>query len=130
MLWACVLLPRLALDAALRLNQRIFETTLDLILVVDRQGTIAQVSPSVETMGRRLEVLWRLRSPDRCPAIVVAGVRALLQHLGPGATEVEPVHVAKGAVLDPDVKPASHVAVANALYCSRPDVVSLPARRS
>ncbi len=61
-----------------------------------------RVSPSVETMGRRLEVLWRLRDPQRCPAVVVTGVRALLQRLGPGATTVEPVHVAKGAVLDPD----------------------------
>ena len=61
-----------------------------------------RVSPSVETMGRRLEVLWRLRSPERSPRIVVAGVRALLQHLGPEATEVEPVHVTKGAILDPD----------------------------
>jgi transcription-repair coupling factor (superfamily II helicase) len=61
-----------------------------------------RVSPSVETMGRRLQVLWRLRQPDRCPAIVVAGVRALLQQLGPDATTVEPVHITKGAVLDPD----------------------------
>ncbi len=61
-----------------------------------------RVSPSVETMGHRMEVLWRLRSPDRCPAIIVAGVRALLQRLGPGATEVDPIHVSKGAILDPD----------------------------
>ena len=61
-----------------------------------------RVSPSVETMGRRLEVLWRLRQPDRAPRVVVAGVRALLQHLGPGAAAVEPIHVTKGAVLDPD----------------------------
>jgi len=62
-----------------------------------------RVSPSVETMGRRLEVLWRLRDPDRMPAVVVAGVRALLQHLGPGAATIEPVRVRKGDVLDPDV---------------------------
>jgi len=61
-----------------------------------------RVSPSVETMGKRLEVLWRLRSPDSTPAIIVAGVRALLQHLGPGTTDVEPVEITKGAVLDPD----------------------------
>jgi transcription-repair coupling factor (superfamily II helicase) len=61
-----------------------------------------RVSPSVETMGRRLDVLWRLRSPDRCPAIVVAGVRALLQKLGPEATTIEPIVVRKGSVLDPD----------------------------
>jgi len=62
-----------------------------------------RVSPSVETMGRRLQVMWRLRNPDRCPAIVVTGVRALLQRLGPGTTAVDPVHITKGAVLDPDV---------------------------
>lgn len=61
-----------------------------------------RVSPSVETMGRRLEVMWRLRSPDNCPAIVVAGVRALLQKLGPGATTTEPIRVSKGAIIDPD----------------------------
>ncbi len=61
-----------------------------------------RVSPSVETMGHRLQVLWRLRSADRCPAIVVAGVRALLQRLGPGATTVEPIHLRKGVDLDLD----------------------------
>src|SRR4051794_2363298 len=61
-----------------------------------------RVSPSVETMGRRVEVLWRLRTPECAPAIVVAGVRALLQRLGPGATAIDPVRVAKGDVLDAD----------------------------
>ena len=61
-----------------------------------------RVSPSVETMGHRMEVLWRLRSADRCPAIIVAGVRALLQRLGPGTAEADPIHVSKGAILDPD----------------------------
>ena len=61
-----------------------------------------RVSPSVETMGRRLEVLWRLRTPGRVPAVVVTGVRALLQKLGPDATTVEPVVVKPGDVIDPD----------------------------
>jgi len=61
-----------------------------------------RVSPSVETMGHRLQVLWRLRSTDRCPAIIVSGVRALLQRLGPGATTVEPINLRKGAALDLD----------------------------
>ena len=34
-----------------------------------------RVSPAVETMGQRLEVLWRLRNGDRCPKVVVAGVK-------------------------------------------------------
>ena len=42
-------------------------------------------APAVETMGRRLRTLWRLHDPDRCPAVVVAPVRALVQRLGPGS---------------------------------------------
>ncbi len=46
------------LEAARRTNERIFETTLDLILVVDRQGTIIQVSPSTRALlGYRPEEL-------------------------------------------------------------------------
>ena len=59
-----------------------------------------RVSPAVETMGQRLAVLWRLRHDP--PRVVVAGVRALLQKLGPGATDVEPIIVTPGAVIDPD----------------------------
>jgi transcription-repair coupling factor (superfamily II helicase) len=65
-----------------------------------------RVSPSVETMGQRLDVLWRLRDPDRCPMVVVAGVRALLQKLGPGATTTDPIVVRPatrgGDPVDPD----------------------------
>ena len=28
-----------------------------------------RVSPSLETMGRRLRVLWRLRHPEHAPAV-------------------------------------------------------------
>ena len=61
-----------------------------------------RVSPSVETMGQRLDLLWRLRDPERCPRVIVAGVRALLQKLGPGATTTEPIIVRPGAEVDPD----------------------------
>ncbi len=61
-----------------------------------------RVSPAVETMGQRLELLWRLRQPDRRPRIIVAGVRALLQKLGPGAAQTEPIAVAPNAIVDPD----------------------------
>jgi PAS domain S-box-containing protein len=37
-------------EAADAINQRIFETSLDLILVVDRKGTFIRVSPSAETI--------------------------------------------------------------------------------
>ena len=53
-------------------------------------------------MGRRLELLWRLRDPARCPAVVVAGARAVLQRLGPGAATVEPITVRRGDVVDAD----------------------------
>jgi len=61
-----------------------------------------RVSPSVETMGRRLDVLWRLRRPERAPQVIVAGVRALLQRLGPGATAVEPIVVRPATEIDPE----------------------------
>ncbi|MCB0978031.1 MAG: transcription-repair coupling factor, partial [Acidimicrobiales bacterium] len=62
-----------------------------------------RVSPALETMGRRLRTLWRLRDPQRCPAVVVAPVRALVQRLGPGVEEVEPLIVRAGESHDPDV---------------------------
>ncbi len=63
-----------------------------------------RVSPAVETMGHRMEVIWRLRQPDAeaRPKIVVAGIRALLQQLGPGAADVEPITVRPAAIVDPD----------------------------
>jgi len=61
-----------------------------------------RVSPGVETMGRRTRVLWRLRDPERAPAIIVASVRALVQRLGPHVEDVEPVVVRPGQQLDRD----------------------------
>lgn len=59
-----------------------------------------RVSPSVETMGNRLRVLWRLRNGNE-PKIIVASVRALLQQLGPHVDDVEPIVVRPGDVVDP-----------------------------
>ncbi len=43
-----------------------------------------RVSPSLETMGRRLRVMWRLRlGGEALPSVLVAPVRALVQRLGP-----------------------------------------------
>ena len=42
-----------------------------------------RISPNVETMGKRMEALWRLRTPEHRPRIVVAGARALLQKIAP-----------------------------------------------
>jgi transcription-repair coupling factor (superfamily II helicase) len=61
-----------------------------------------RVSPSTETMGRRLRVLWRLRDdPVRAPAVVVAPVRAVAQRLDPGAGETGPLVLEPGQPLDP-----------------------------
>jgi transcription-repair coupling factor (superfamily II helicase) len=61
-----------------------------------------RVSPTVETMGRRLRALWHLRSPgDGGPTVLVAPVRALVQRLGPHVEEVAPLVVARGDVADP-----------------------------
>ncbi|MCB0997264.1 MAG: transcription-repair coupling factor [Acidimicrobiales bacterium] len=59
-----------------------------------------RVSPSLETMGRRCQVLHDLRDPERGPAIVVTPIRAALQRLGPEAGESDPVIVGVGDVVD------------------------------
>ncbi|MGI8759303.1 MAG: CarD family transcriptional regulator, partial [Acidimicrobiales bacterium] len=58
-----------------------------------------RVSPSVETMGRRLRALWRLRQD--AARVVVAPVRALVQRLGPHVEDIEPVVVRAGDQVDP-----------------------------
>ena len=60
-----------------------------------------RVSPSFETMGRRLRVMWRLRSGTP-PQVIVAPVRALVQRLGPHVEVVEPVVVRPGDRVDRD----------------------------
>ena len=59
-----------------------------------------RVSPSVETMGRRLETLWRVLHSDSPPRVVVAAVRALSQKLSPSITTLAPAVVTPGAVID------------------------------
>ncbi len=62
-----------------------------------------RVSPTLETMGRRLRIMWRLREGgDGAPAVVVAPVRALVQRLGPHVEDVDPVVLRKGAQIDRD----------------------------
>jgi transcription-repair coupling factor (superfamily II helicase) len=61
-----------------------------------------RVSPSTETMGRRLRTIWRLADPDRSPRVVVAPVRALIQRLGPGVEKIEPIEVRRGERRDRD----------------------------
>jgi transcription-repair coupling factor (superfamily II helicase) len=59
-----------------------------------------RVSPSVETMGRRLRAMWRLGDPGRMPRVLVAPVKALVQRLGPHVEDVEPVIVKPGDHVD------------------------------
>ncbi len=59
-----------------------------------------RVSPGVETMGNRLRVLWHLRDPERCPSVIVAPIRALIQRLGPGHDDIDPIVIGHGDVLD------------------------------
>src|SRR5579859_6812208 len=65
-----------------------------------------RVSPAIETMGRRLRVIWRLRrghdEPELLPAVVVAPVRALVQRLGPHVEAFEPIVVRPGEQIDRD----------------------------
>ena len=65
-----------------------------------------RVSPAIETMGRRMRVIWRLRrghdDPDLLPAVVVTPVRALVQRLGPHVEVFEPIFVRPGEQLDRD----------------------------
>ncbi|MDQ1535442.1 MAG: hypothetical protein QOF28_3203, partial [Actinomycetota bacterium] len=64
-----------------------------------------RVSPALETMGRRMRVLWRLRTESGAghdPLVIVAPVRALVQRLGPHAADVEPVTIARGGRIDRD----------------------------
>ncbi len=69
-----------------------------------------RVSPSIETMGRRLQTMWRLRQPGRVPAVVVAPARALVQRLSPHAAEVEPIVVGVEDQLDTQALVADLVA--------------------
>ena len=61
-----------------------------------------RVSPGIETMGRRLRVIWRLRHApaERIPLVVVAPVRALVQRLGPHVEDVAPLVVKRGEIAD------------------------------
>ncbi|MGQ0803571.1 MAG: transcription-repair coupling factor [Actinomycetota bacterium] len=62
-----------------------------------------RVSPSLETMGRRLRVMWRLHTGgDHLPDVLVAPVRALVQRLGPHVEDVEPLRIRRGDRLDRD----------------------------
>ncbi|MEZ5410530.1 MAG: transcription-repair coupling factor [Acidimicrobiales bacterium] len=59
-----------------------------------------RVSPSIETMGNRLRTIWHLQDPERCPKVVLAPVRALVQRLSPHVEDLAPIVVGAGDQLD------------------------------
>ena len=59
-----------------------------------------RVSPSIEAMGHRMQAIWHLQEPERCPRVVVAPIRALIQQLGPEVELVDPIVIAPGDRLD------------------------------
>ena len=59
-----------------------------------------RVSPGVETMGRRCQTIWQFHDLSRCPPVLVAPVRALLQRLVFDSEDAEPVKVASGDRVD------------------------------
>ncbi len=69
-----------------------------------------RVSPGVETMGCRLEVIRRVAHDTGGPFVVVAPVKALLQRLAPGAADAFRFEVEPGDRLDLDDLVAALVA--------------------
>src|SRR5580692_479924 len=67
-----------------------------------------RVSPEVETMGRRLAVLWGLTHENdaaavgQAPRIIVAPIRALLQRLGLYRESAPPIVIRPGQQLAAD----------------------------
>ncbi len=59
-----------------------------------------RVSPNVETMGRRMRTVHRLRHDP--PTVIVAPVRALVQRLGPHLEDVQSVTIRPGEQRDRD----------------------------
>lgn len=57
-----------------------------------------RVSPSVESMGRRMRSLWRLQNDP--PKIFLTSVRALVQKLAPDASSTAPIAIERGDSID------------------------------
>jgi transcription-repair coupling factor (superfamily II helicase) len=61
-----------------------------------------RVSPAVHTMGARMRTMWRLRTANEQPTVIVAGTRALLQKLAPGSSTTDPIRISVGDRIDID----------------------------
>ncbi len=58
-----------------------------------------RVSPSVETMGRRCRVLYRMSQPEKMPAVIVVSARGLAQFVAPDASTA-PITLNRGDFVD------------------------------
>lgn len=61
-----------------------------------------KVSPTFVSMGQRLRILWRLRTPGQQPWSVVVPTRAFTQRLVPDSLKVAPIRVQVGQTIDRD----------------------------
>ncbi|MDN5546007.1 MAG: transcription-repair coupling factor, partial [Rhodococcus sp. (in: high G+C Gram-positive bacteria)] len=64
-----------------------------------------RLSPSADTVGRRVEVLRRLARPDDASygsplRVIVTTVRSLVQPMAPGLGEIEPITLRVGTEID------------------------------
>lgn len=60
------------------------------------------VSPSTETIGQRIRVMWRLGNESRSLRLVVAPIRAALQRVDPRLGKIEPLLIEAGGSIDLD----------------------------
>jgi transcription-repair coupling factor (superfamily II helicase) len=69
-----------------------------------------RVSPGIETMGRRVDFLSRLKA-GRSPDVVIAPIRALLQRLTGDTSGTEVLEVSRGGTADLSALSASFIAL-------------------
>ena len=68
-----------------------------------------RVSPAIETMGARMQLVARLRAGAR-PQVIVAPIRAVLQRLSPASLGFSPLVIRRGDTIDTEAIVATLVA--------------------
>ena len=59
-----------------------------------------RVSPAIETMGRRIQILHQLSDPETCPKVIVASGKALVQQVGPYSKRRKPLQLVLNEEID------------------------------
>ena len=59
-----------------------------------------RVSPAIETMGRRMQILHQLSDPKTCPKVIVASGKALVQQVGPYSKRRKPLKLILNEEID------------------------------